>query len=260
MLRRHWAGAVVPVWQARTPIAEGLQAGLDDAGALAAKCGPVDLVLSLAGTTPGRGDLSLNAALGLAAVRVAHACGARHVFLPSSAAVYGRCDTPFQESDPPAPRSAYGREKLAMETSARRAASAEGLRVTVLRIGNVAGADALLGQDGFARKLDRFADGQGPRRSYIGPRSLTQTLAALCDLAAQDMPLPEVLNIAQPGPVAMADLCQAAGLAVTWRPAPPDALPHVALDTNALTALVPVSPASAAGLIREWHADKARAR
>ena len=55
---------------------------------------------------------------------------------------------------------------------------------------------------------------------------LAQVLAAL----VQHRGLPEVLNLAQPGPVAMGDLLRAAGLDFSLRPAPDSAIPEVALE------------------------------
>lgn len=260
MLRKHWRGADLhPIWQYRgMPAPEGsvifdpLQDG-------AGPCGPVDVVLALAGVVPGRGELGLNSALALAALEIGEALGARRVFLTSSAAVYGPGAQRLREEDPLYPVSDYGRAKAEMERAARDRAAALGLSVTTLRIGNVAGADALLGQEGAARRLDQFADGQGPRRSYIGPRVLADVLAELVWLAAQGADLPDCLNIAQPGEVAMEDLCRAAGFEVTWQPAPEGAIASVLMDVSRLSALVAVPEARADYLVAEWRADQGAA-
>ena len=105
-----------------------------------------------------------------------HACT-----LASSAAVYGRPegDAPLSETTEPRRVSGYGRAKRAMEQ-----AVAEGQGVTCLRIGNVAGADQLLLNAATATAqapliLDRFADGTGPDRSYIGPETFLGVVGGL---------------------------------------------------------------------------------
>lgn len=260
MLQRHWHGRDMrPLWQYRgapAPADSVIGDPLQDGAALAARCGRVDVVLALSGVVPGRGDLGLNSALALAALDLGASAGARRVFLASSAAVYGPGAQALREEDPLQPGNDYGRAKAAMERAAGAHAAALGLDVSVLRIGNVAGADALLGPAGTARRLDRFADGQGPRRSYIGPRMLADVLAELVRFAALGQDLPGCLNIAQPGAVAMEDLCRAAGFAVTWQPAPEGALASVLLDVSRLHALVALPKARAEALVAEWRADQ----
>lgn len=259
MLRQHWRGAALrPVWQYRSqPAPEQSIIGdpLPDRAALARLCGSADVVLALSGVVPGRGDMGLNTALALAALEIGAETGARRVFLTSSAAVYGAGGQILREDHALHPMNDYGRAKAAMELAARDRAAALGVGVTALRIGNVAGADALLGQTGTARRLDRFADGHGPRRSYIGPRVLADVLAQLVQIAARGHDLPECLNIAQPGAVAMADLCKAAGFDVTWQPAPEGAIASVILDVSRLSKLVPIPQASAQAMVAEWRAD-----
>lgn len=260
MLQRHWQGADLrPVWQYRNqpaPAGNVLGDPLHDGAGLAARSGPVDVVLALSGVVPGRGDLGLNTALALAALDIGAATGARRVFLTSSAAVYGAGDGVLHEDDALRPLNEYGRAKAAMERAVQDRAEELGLRATVLRIGNVAGADALLAQAGHTRRLDQFADGQGPRRSYIGPRRLADVLAELVQLAAAGADLPDCMNIAQPGSVAMADLCDAAGFDVSWHPAPETAVASVLLDVSRLSAWVAVPQANAAALVAEWRADQ----
>ena len=222
--------------------------------------GPVDVVLDLAGVVRGAPqDLARNTDLARAAWDAGLALGARHVFLPSTGAVYGRGTGAWSEADPPAPESDYARAKLEMERAARGWAAVPGAPgLTCLRMGNVAGADALLAPLGRdpAREvvLDRFADGQGPRRAYIGPLGLAAQLARLVRRAGQGAPLPEVLNLAAPGVVAMADLLAAAGVHWHWRPAPEGALPELALDLGRLHALCPPAPSGAAAMVDEWRA------
>lgn len=246
MLRRHWSGDAL--WLGRRSPGFDILTQQDWPRDVHA-----DTILCLAGVVPGAGDLELNIALGRAAVALGAQAGVQRVLLASSAAVYGGGVGALTEGAPLAPVHPYGRAKWQMESEAAALGAALGVHVTALRIGNVAGADALLAQDGPRRILDRFADGQGPRRSYIGPRALAQILAGLSRL---EVALPKCLNIALEGPVAMADLCAAAGLEVEWRPAPPEALPEVTLDTRRLARIMPVPKADPAEIIADWRADE----
>ncbi len=238
-------------WHVLDPLAEP--------AALARAAAGCDAVLCLAGTVPGRGRLDQGrladtTPLAEAAVRAGAAAGAR-VLLASSAAVYGAAGGVLREHRPPAPRSDYGRAKVDMERRAADLAAELGVPVTCLRIGNVAGVDAILGgwQPGFG--LDRFADGRTPRRSYIGPASLARVLGDL--LAAPD--LPEVLNVAAPGAIAMGALLDAADLG--WTPRVPDdsAIPEVRLCTETLERFTRFAPAecTAAGMVAQWRALEA---
>lgn len=226
---------------------------LAEPGALAAAVAGADVVLSLAGPTHPDADHTAHAALARA-VLAARDAGARAVpvLLMSSAAIYGRAGGSLDERAPGAPETAYGRGKLAME----RVAAAAGGPVHVLRLGNVAGADALLGgaRPGRPVVLDRFADGTTPLRAYVGPASLARILAALLARASEDGGLPAVLNVAT-GQVEMRALLEAAGLPWTPRPAPADAIAEVRLATARLDALVPSPPEArtAAGMVAEWR-------
>jgi UDP-glucose 4-epimerase len=135
-------------------------------------------MIVLAGVTPRHGigdsELEENTTLAKACVRAAQACGISRVLVASSSAVYGKHPegAAFSETMLPRPLSAYGQAKLAMETALRHLSDKTGLNICALRIGNVAGADALLGPL-TARKpgesqlqIDAFADRKGPLRSY----------------------------------------------------------------------------------------------
>ncbi|WP_296478648.1 NAD(P)-dependent oxidoreductase [Roseinatronobacter sp.] len=261
MLRRHWIEAHAhPVWQFRSPPSRTVSRGsvhVCDPLVNLPDCGPVDAVVSLAGIVPGKtASLSLNTELGLAAIDCAGMLGARHVFLSSSAAVYGAAASPLHEDGTADPVSAYGQAKLAMEEAARLRAARYGIAVTALRIGNVAGADALLGQNRNRYRLDQLVDGRGPVRSYIGPREFARLLQALSCLACRGATLPTRLNLALPGCVAMADLCRAAATPFDWHPAPAHALQSVVLDVARLAALVPLPWADPAEIVADWLADR----
>ena len=198
----------------------------------------------------------MSAPLAVAGLEAARRAGVAHVILASSAAVYGRpvAEAPLSEETPLAPASAYSAAKTEMEAAALRwcdAAGAEAPGLTILRIGNVAGADALLSAARQARPnaplvLDRFANGATPRRSYVGPRTLAHVLERLAHLARSDVALPEVINLAAPGPGvemgALLEALAAAGREVPWcpRPAGPEAVRAMVLDTARLSALGPL--------------------
>ncbi|MCC1481118.1 NAD-dependent epimerase/dehydratase family protein [Roseibaca sp. Y0-43] len=248
-LRQFWHGLPLePVWQFRSNAPDGallwnpLAEPVPD-------CARVDAVLCLAGVTSGP-DLGLNTDLALAGLDAARRLGAGRVLLASSVAVYGADPGPHPEDGPCTPANDYGRAKLAMEQAAR--GQADMLELCCLRIGNVAGADALLGglQPGRRPVLHRFADGQAPRRAYIGPRALAHVLA---QLACHDGPLPPALNIAQPGLVGMDSLLRAAGQAWDWADAPAHALPELRLSLDRQQALCPLPAVAPDALVAEWR-------
>jgi nucleoside-diphosphate-sugar epimerase len=242
-----------PVWQARRALP-----GFTEWDPAAARCPEAiasGVILGLAG---GRKAEAANTDLALATLRAATEQGARHVFLMSSSAVYGVGEGALAENATPAPLAAYGAQKLEMEQAAQDFAQSAGIGLTLLRLGNVAGFDALLGgaRPGRTIILDPVPGQRGgPLRSYIGPLSLGRVLAALADLAAKGTALPPLLNIAAPEPVHMANLLDAAGLDWGYRPANPDVLARVVLDTTRLQALLSDLPISSnpADMVAEWR-------
>lgn len=250
-----------PIWQSRaqTPgfMAWDILAEQCPAGAARG------VVLCLAGVIRGGPtELARNEALALAACSAAAEQGARHVFLASSAAIYGPSDSALSEQARPAPPGPYGAAKLMMERAAARVARdwhrADGPGLTILRIGNIAGFDALLGGmiPGTSVWLDPV-EGQrgGPVRSYIGPLTLGAVLAQLMGLAATGKRLPRVLNIAAAPAVSMADLLVAAGADWGYGQPDPAVVPRVELDTGLLRRLVdmPAQAGQAAALVAEWR-------
>lgn len=222
--------------------------------------GPYDAMLVLAGVVPGPdARLPLNSDLGLAALEAAAVMGVERVLLASSSAVYGaQKDSPYAEGDHPQPANEYGQAKLTMEQVCRAKAGVLGLELCCLRIGNVAGADALLLnagalRDGQALTLDRFPDGGTPLRSYIGPQTLAEVLGALIH---SDSRLPDLLNIAAPAPVEMGALAQAAKATVTFNRI--DHAPHqyITLDCAQLAERYRFDPAdsTAPEMVRQWRA------
>jgi len=237
MMRAAWratpdAAGIVPIWQARR--AAGLDGPvfdiLDAPESLARACAQADAVLLLAGVINGPPEaLAVNVALAEATRGAAQMAGVP-LIAASSAAVYGRGAGPLTEDTPCAPLNAYGRSKCDME--AVLAGMAHGC---ALRIGNVAGADALLGAAAPAegRRLHVFADGRAPQRSYIGPGALAAAVARLVRLAVADHArLPKRLNLALPGVVGMDDLLTAAGERWQPIPAPEAAIARVELDVS----------------------------
>ena len=231
------------IWQARQA-APGIDLVFDPLSApeaLTAAMARAEVTLVLAGRIQGTAeDLAVNTSLALAALAAA---AGRPVLLASSAAVYGAGQGPLREEGPVQPLAPYGAAKLAMEAAAAKAGGPQ----CSLRIGNVAGADALLGQEAptGGRVLDVFGDGHGPARSYIGPLALAVALDRLAARAAAGESLPACLNLALPGVVGMDDLLRAAGETFRPRPAPPTAIASVELDVSRALALglVPAPPA-----------------
>lgn len=261
ILRKFWSFDQV-LWQTRARSGPGW-VGFDPLAqpqALVQAASGCDVILCLAGVVTGRpgrgGALGDNIALGEAAVRAGAVSGAT-VFLASSAAVYGNQIGLLEESAPLRPINAYGRAKADMEARARTLAASLGVQVCALRIGNIAGLDAILGgwKPGF--RLDRFADGRTPRRSYIGVATLARVLGDL--MGAKDLPadLPDALNIACPGTVEMGALLDAAGLPWVARPAPEETIKEVCLSTRALARITPLPDVGSADtLVKEWHVMK----
>ncbi|WP_372521376.1 NAD-dependent epimerase/dehydratase family protein [Sagittula sp.] len=194
-------------------------------------------ILALWGATSG--VLADTASLAEAALDLAVVVGARQVVHMSSAAVYGVADRALHEADALQPVGPYGVAKRDMEDAIavwhRR--NGEAVRSIVLRLGNVAGADSL-GQSLRRRPsvaLDRFADGTGPQRSYIGPVDLVRVFKFL----TKDIAISGAYNVAAPQATAMADIVTAAGMDVRWTSAPPGAIQSVVLDTSKLGRLLP---------------------
>lgn len=228
-LRAVWPVDVPVIWQSRqhvdaaNTITWDLRGPAPDLPALAG-------VVVLAGVTAGP-DLAQNTAI----AQVAAGLGPR-VLLTSTQAVYGTPDTPVTEDDPVSPSTPYGQAKLAMEQ-----AMADQPHVTCLRLANVVGCDGLAGA--MMRgpvALDQFADGQGPQRMMITPQCLAHVI---CTLIRHPDPLPPVMNVAQPGLVAMQAVLTAAGAAWHWRPAPSGALARLEMDVTLLQRYLPACTA-----------------
>lgn len=245
-----WPADVPALWQHRTA---GQGAGTriiawDILAAPAPDLPPLAGIVMLAGVT-GADPAGHNAALAQAACDLGAAQGCR-VLLASSQAVYAGADMarPLDETRAAA-TGGYGAAKLAMEATV---AAHPHVDACCLRIANVIGCDMLLRTVAAGPvTLDRFADGTGPQRQYVGPATLALVIRALL---VHDGLLPAVVNVAQPGVIAMADLLGAAGGDFTWQDAPATALPRMTLDLARLMALVPLPTATAASLIAEARA------
>lgn len=187
-------------------------AGPEPLAQAASAAGGFRAMVVLAGVTPGPGkDLEMNRTLAEACLDAALQAGVSRVLLASSSAVYGAGEG-LAETAPCAPVNEYGAAKLRMEQACAPWRE-RGLDMCLLRIGNVAGADALLlnvakAAPDQAIKIDTFQDGRGPVRSYIGARSLAQVLQTLC---AHPAAVSDVLNIGAPDPISMDALADAAG-------------------------------------------------
>ena len=211
------------------------------------------ILLHLAAALPGRGaatGLSDNMAMAQAVLRADQTASFTHVVFMSTVAVYAPQSVAISETVPAAPQNDYGRTKWQAEQILR---AGLGDRLTVLRLANLAGADALLGAAARGPVLLDPVPGQagGPLRSYIGPMTLARTLAVL--LAKPDR-LPAILNLAQPGVVAMADLLDVSGRDWGFGPYRPEVLPKLEVDVTRMMSFCPLPIATAGTLWDEVSA------
>jgi nucleoside-diphosphate-sugar epimerase len=261
VLRNHQAAfqnaGLAPSWQSRTVSSDYLHWDIltQPCPAGAAR----GVVLCLAGVIRGEPEaLALNVDLAMAACRAAAEQGARHVFLVSSAGVYSPSSELLTENSDTTPDRPYCVAKLAMERAALAWRHEGGPGLTILRIGNIAGLDALLGgvRPGQTAELDRI-EGQvgGPLRSYIGPATLASVIAQLVGRAAKEMPLPPVLNVAAGPAVSMASLLDAAEVEWAYREPADGVIPRVEFDLSLLRAFVDIPPGSwqAETMVAEWR-------
>lgn len=253
LLRQAWRDLEEPriVWLSRRAPADVIWAS----GTPLPEAPQCETLIALWGRISGTPeDLTTNIELVHRSEALAEACGARRVLHFSSAAIYGP-GVNLCEDDPPRPANAYGQSKLAMEAAVR-ALPASNRRHCCLRLANVVGADslapALTAQDAPVR-LDRFADGAGPLRSYIAPGDLAEVLLSLSRLAPEA--LPDVLNVTAPEPVTMESLVHAAGRPLIWQDAPETAVQSVTLDGARLARLFRFMylRGTAERMIEDWH-------
>jgi hypothetical protein len=258
LLRAAWAicppRQFRPLWHGRTAL------GPDWLGwdMLSAPCPPLApepaAILHLAGATaqnPGHLDETL--AIARAAHLAAQRFRCRRLFIASSAAVYGPAEG-AGEARATAPVTPYGRAKTAMENAARNWREPP---VTLLRIANIPGADALLAADRSPCGITLDPAGtpaSGPLRSWIGPLTLASALESLISRALAGTHLPDLLNLAQRPPLPMAALLDAAGIDWRFGPPNPGTLGRVTLSTRRLAQTLPPLPtADAAALVAEWR-------
>ena len=263
MLRHHWRDRQDVIWQARSrsaaPVLDwSAQADLTE---LIRRLPHTRAVVALWGVVAGSaGPLGDNTELALRPFAIARATGADRVLHCSSAAVYRPGPDPLAETAIPAPINTYGQAKLDMEQAiaAEQRRDAWGPKSIIMRIGNVIGADSLsrammqASRDGTAVTLDRFANGTGPRRSFLSAAGLARSIAWLVDCPSNA--LPRVINLAATGATDMADLVRHAGLDLAWRKAPASAVPLVELDTSRLRGCIGQTAISAAApdLMAGW--------
>ncbi len=204
--------------------------------------GALETLIVMAGVTPATSsDMTLNTVIAKAYLDAAMVAGIKRVLLASSSAVYGFGDgSPMSEAHSCAPVNTYGKSKLDMEAMARNVAADTNMEICCLRIGNIAGADAVLLNASKATPeapliIDCFPDGAGPLRSYIGP---TQAGEVLAKLACHQGALPSVLNLAGTAPIQMEELAIAAALPWRYATAPLTARQSITLDCSVLAALI----------------------
>jgi NDP-hexose 4-ketoreductase len=251
LLRRHWMETPPKGWRGLWISRQG-----GDLGWPLTEVPQADAVLALWGVTPGGADLGANVTLAEEALILAERSGARRVLHCSSSAVYG-AGTDFDEQSPMRPVTDYGRAKRDMEHWIA-VHPIEGVESCVMRMANVIGAEMLFAAIEGERpvSLDRFSDGQGPRRSYLSVSRFSDAVLALLET---DM-MPSVVNVAEKVTVSMEALLRASGKAFAWRDAPEGAVPVVALETGILeTILGETGSKTADDLIAEWWALGGRA-
>ena len=246
MLQVVWRDveAIHPIWHGRK--SGQLQFDiLRDPVNLAREIAQSDIVLNLAGATHHGAEPVANMNT-LLAEKILDASQAKPVFLISSAAVYGPQKGRLSEDTQVMPISEYAEDKVEMEKIAKKHSNAR-----ILRLGNVLGADALLGVKRDHYLVDRFADGQSPRRSYIAPHQFGMIIAQLVN---QFNSLPKLLNVATPRPVSMGALLDAANLNWEAQPAPKTAISEVALDTTRLEKHITfdANASDAEVLVNDW--------
>ena len=187
-------------------------------------------ILHLAGTTGGDLSQNLRAARALAgALRPGH-----RLVLVSSIAVYGSGTQVFTEASPPAPSSDYARAKLEVEEALAPFAP------TILRLGNLFGADALTRQALAGPVVLDQAGRLGPVRSWIGPLTFGRVLWEI-----MGNPTPGVFNLAQPPALPMGALLDA--MDAEWSLGPRQApTPRAEMEIR-----LDLPPATPEGLVAE---------
>lgn len=172
------------------------------------------------------------------------------LLIASSVAVYGSSSEMMSERAALSPQTRNGWSKLRQE---RELSGAD--KVCFLRLGNVVGADGLIGASSGNLVLDR-GDGSdgGPVRSWIGPRTLATVLAHLLALCVSGRSLPQRLNVAQAPALGMAELADADQR--RWRFSDRMAdVGCVRVDCSLLRSTIgkAIAPAEAAVMVAEWR-------
>lgn len=228
--------------------------------AIATKGGFSAMVV-LAGVTPGPGrELELNRLLAAACLGAALEAEISRVLLASSSAVYGVGER-LAETAPCSPINEHGAAKLRMEQACAPWRK-RGLEVCFLRLGNVAGADALLLNVAKAApdqpiEIDTFEDGHGPVRSYIGAHTLTKVVQSLFEHRGA---LPEILNIGAPDPISMDALADAAHHPWRARAANGPTPQRITIDCSKLASLYKFSTLDSdpKDMVRQWKECSSR--
>lgn len=217
---------------------------------------PADcIVLHLAAKIKGdAGELSQNTVFAKNVLKSAERAKAKHILFVSSVAVVGTSGFLLSESMLPAPVSEYAKAKFAAEQVFQ--AAKTNCKVSILRIANVIGADALLAAAESGREviLDPVPNQEGgPVRTWIGPVTLAKTLAQLITHVATGNPIPNLLNVACQPPIPMADILNAAGYDWSYGDANPSVNARSAVATDVLSSLVDMPKVTATSLIAEWN-------
>ncbi|HEY2709230.1 MAG TPA: NAD(P)-dependent oxidoreductase [Caulobacteraceae bacterium] len=199
--------------------------------------------------------------------------GTGGLILLGSAAQYGHSATrrPWRESDPCAPRDAYGVSKLAAETAAFKIAGRTGLRVAALRIFNVVSARPR-GDQVFPSFLRRAAVGgsiaMGPLgavRDFVEVADVLTAIERVIDRGAWSEAINVCTGVGRPTrELVSATAAAIDGLELVEAEAPPAALDWSVGDPSRCAARLGFTPsADLTGLVRDaaaWVKGEADAR
>lgn len=207
---------------------------------------PDAVVLHLSGVISGsEEELGRNVAMITPLLKACAASKARGLLFASTAAVYPQRGQKAHEAECD-PVNAYGRSKLEAERALEKGAG--DLPWTALRLGNIAGADALLGQNRESYQLDPVPDGgAGPLRSWIGPQTLALVIESLVEKLYLGQMLPKAINVAAQPALRMGDILDAAGKPWRFGPENPAVVPSATLATDLLSRIcgeIQVTPMS----------------
>lgn len=170
--------------------------------------GRIDVVISMTGIKATNvKDYNQNIKLAHSIDKLTTGLGAKKLIYFSSSAVYGKGQSHI-ENGQTKPIGYYGLSKKKSEDILLKKSIGK-YCLNILRVANVAGADALLSQMRFNRKIvesikiEVFRNDRGAIRNYIDPVTLVEILIALSKTRKK---IPHLLNVGSLKPVDMKEL------------------------------------------------------